>query len=146
MHDLIYIAGPFFKPEQKAVIQQIETFLDNKEMKYFSPREYGVLLDGKMTSERIKRIFAMNVRMIEACNTMIAVTDDFDPGTMFEMGAFHTQQVTFGYEDTMLVTYSPKEYGANVMIAEAAFTHARSMQELEHALNGHEIDQLEAVE
>jgi len=147
MHSLVYIAGPFFTFEQKDAIEDIEDLLDARDIKFFSPREYGIITsDTNMSKERTQRIFDMNIRMIEACDTMIAVTDNFDPGTMFEIGAFHSQQESYGYEETCLITYSPKQYGSNVMIAQAAFTHARSIEELGLALHGHQIDELEAIE
>ena len=140
---LIYIAGPFFSSDQQDVIASIENLLDKREENYFSPREYGVIVDDPMTPHRIQRIFDMNVRMIRESNILVAVTDDFDPGTMFEMGMFHNR---WGRFSNAIITYSAKGYGANVMIAQASFTHCRNMDELEHALNGHIVEDLEVTE
>lgn len=142
---LIYIGGPFFTPEQQDVIASIEGLLDERDEKYFSPREYGVIVDDPMTPQRIQRIFDMNVRMIRECNILLAITDDFDPGTMFEMGMFYAWPGFCG-RGSNIITYSPKAYGANVMIAQASFTHSRNMEELEHALNGHIVEDLEVTE
>lgn len=153
MSELTYIAGPFFTAEQKEIVQTIEDLLDHRGDSYFSPREYGVIVDEDtpMNPARTKRIFDMNVRMIRESTTLVAITDNFDPGTMFEMGMFYMKPKApigtkrYGKE-TPIITYSPMGYGANVMIAHATWTHCRAMTELEHALNGHQIDPMEAIE
>lgn len=143
---LIYIAGPFFNDAQRKAIDDIETLLNRRQEKFFSPREYGVIVDGPMGKDRIERIFDMNVRMIRECNILLAITDDFDPGTMMEIGMFYSKFHWQRSKKPPIITYSPNGYGANVMIANAIFTHTRSYEELDHALNGHEVDQLEAAE
>lgn len=147
----VYIAGPFFKPEQKDIIEEIENLLDAEGHFFFSPREFGVITDGLMTTERTKRIFDMNIRMVKACDMMIAVTDDFDPGTMFELGAFYMKpKVSFGnpgYGDIeKIITYSPAGWGSNVMIAHATFTHTMNVGELELAIRGHKVNEPEATQ
>ena len=143
-HRLYYIAAPFFNDDQRRVVEQIEALLDTREERYFSPREYGVITGGeKMTPQRIERIFDMNVRMVREATHMIAVTDDFDAGVMFEMGLFHSQH-WFG-SGVGIVTYSNRGYGANVMIAKATFTHCQTIPELHEALNGHPVEDVEAV-
>ena len=148
---ITYIAGPFFKPEQKDVISEIENLLEDNGMGYFSPREYGVIVDQPMTQARTKRIFDMNIRMVQECNTMIAVTDDFDPGTLFEIGAFYMKPMarigTEGYGVRQkIITYSPAGYGANVMIARATHTHAATIDQLQLAIRGHLITDVEVTE
>jgi nucleoside 2-deoxyribosyltransferase len=135
-----YIAAPFFTKEQLYIVEQIEAELDAKEEPYFSPREYGVISGDKgiMTPHRIERIFDMNIRMMNNSFRMVAVTDDFDPGVMVEIGYFYSMC-------DHLITFSPAGYGANVMIAKVARTHARSWEELELALGGHDIDQEQEV-
>lgn len=135
-----YIAAPFFKQEQVVIVKDIELLLDMQDEPYFSPREYGIISDGKMDNRRIQRIFDMNIRMMNNAFRMVAVTDDFDSGVMVEIGYF------FGLGQHKIITYSPKGYGSNVMIAKAAWTHCRSLDELELALGGHPIDQDEVIE
>lgn len=147
----VYIAGPFFSSEQKDVIEEIEYLLDDEGIKHFSPREYGVILDGPMKPHRTSRIFDMNVRMVNECDMMIAVTDDFDPGTMFEMGMFYMKpKAPFGSSNygelQKIITYSPAGYGANVMIARATFTHTMRIDQLQLAVRGHKVQEEEVTE
>lgn len=131
MTTLIYIAAPLFNSENLDLIKGIERLIDGRSgEEFFSPREYGVIKDEKMTPSRMKRIFDMNIRMIEECDKMIAVTDDYDPGTIFEMG------LASGYEGIDIITYSAKNYGANVMLKHAIKFHCVTMDELNQALNG----------
>ncbi len=37
----LYIAGPFFTPEQLEIVEQIEIMCDHYGIKYFSPRQEG---------------------------------------------------------------------------------------------------------
>jgi nucleoside 2-deoxyribosyltransferase len=136
---LTYIAAPFFTEVQKEIVGQIEDLLDEKEEPYFSPREYGIIVDDPMNPYRIARIFNMNIRMMIHAFRMVAVTDDFDSGVMFEIGYFYSIS-------DHIITYSPQGYGANVMIAKATRTHCRNIDELELALGGHIIDALEVTE
>ena len=137
--DRIYIAGPLFKPAHIEVIKNIEQLLDSLSCPYFSPREFGVIADEKMTPERMRRIYDMNIDMVAQCDTMIAIIDDRDTGTVFEIG----------YASAMsknIITYSSQGYGVNVMLAHAVFTHTQNLEELQQALNGHKIEELEIVE
>ena len=81
----------------------------------------------------------MNIDMVAQCDTMIAIIDDRDTGTVFEIG----------YASAMsknIITYSSQGYGVNVMLAHAVFTHTQNLEELQQALNGHKIEELEIVE
>lgn len=136
---MYYIAGPFFNDEQKAVIKGIENLLDVMEIKYFSPREYGVITDESMTYERMERIYEMNIHMVDTCKVMIAVLDDRDSGTIFEIGyaaANHNR----------IITYSTQGHGINVMLKHAVKYHCNGPDELEAAINGHGENELEISE
>ena len=139
MSDLVYIAAPLFSEKQRDLIKEIELQLDLRDQEFFSPREYGNISGEKMTAKRMKRIFDMNIRMLDECDTLVAVTDNFDPGTVFEIGVAYTL-------DKRIITYSDEGYGANVMIKYATFTHCNSMEHLILALDGHEIEPLTVTE
>lgn len=133
-----YIAAPFFTEEQKIQVEYVEHLLDVQEEPFFSPREFGVITEGGMNDQQFKRIFDMNIRMMNNAFRMVAITDDFDPGVMFEIGYAYSIGVK-------VITYSPKGYGSNVMIAKAAWTHCKHADELELALGGHKIEEDEVT-
>lgn len=82
---LVYIAGPFFNPEQVAVIEAIKALLSTfKRMcTFYSPKDDSLYVPGKTDPQAS---FDMNVRKIYESSLVIAVTDGKDPGTLFESG------------------------------------------------------------
>jgi len=122
---MIYIASPFFNQEQLDFVKAIESALNRKRIDYFSPRSTGVLLD--MTEEekqkRKKEIYNDNVKNIDMCTLMIAVIDDKDVGTMWEMG-YATAK------GKPIISISNKNYGLNVMLAESVRAHVLDIPQM----------------
>lgn len=128
----VYLAGPFFNPQQVAIIEKIEVLLSKfKGLEVYSPRKDGVLID-MSPEERAKAkrgIFEKNVKEIYACNLMVSVVDGRDAGTIWEHGfAFCMKHI--GY-DNLIVTYTDENFGLNVMIQESVDAHAKGMENLE---------------
>lgn len=89
MKKQIYLASPFFKPEQLERILLIEdTILRTDGLTFYSPRLEGVLQE--MTPEDRKanatKIFDTNVRRIIHSEGLLAVLDEPDTGTHWECG------------------------------------------------------------
>jgi nucleoside 2-deoxyribosyltransferase len=128
----IYIAAPFFNPEQLATVEAVERLLDGKEAyQYFSPRSEGILQE--MTeAERIasmQRIFNSNVKEMTDCNFMIAILDQGDTGTTWELG--------FAYaagKDIIGFTSNPGKQ-LNVMLKKCLDTHAIGLTALSSELD-----------
>lgn len=116
----IYIAGPFFNEEQKRAVGSVEEILISLDKRFYSPSLHGRGVITDMTpSERLlaaNGIFKDNIREMDNCDLVIAITDDYDPGTMFEIGYFFCQKKP-------IITYSPNGYASNVMIAKSAIAH-----------------------
>lgn len=114
----VYIAGPFFNDKQKDLIKRIENELDKYGIKYFSPRSEGVLID--MTPEekekQMSKIYNSNINHMIDCKCMLAIIDDWDTGTVFEMGYAKCL-------NKPIFTLSDNDYGLNVMIRQAIKSH-----------------------
>jgi nucleoside 2-deoxyribosyltransferase len=127
---MIYIAGPFFNPKQLLMIEAIEKCLGDHGLKYYSPRSDGVLID--LTEEQRqnmkKAIYNKNVEMIEKSSKMIAVIDDRDVGTIWEMGYARACNIP-------TVTISNEAYGLNVMLAESVQAHVLNLNDAIKALS-----------
>ena len=122
---MIYIAGPFFNPTQLAVIESIEDACGMHNIEFMSPRlEGGVLKD--MTPEERKQaaddVFDMNVKGVKDCDAVIAVIDDYDAGTMIEIGMAYA----FGKR---IITVTNNNYGLNVMLAKPVEAHTDNAQD-----------------
>jgi len=131
----VYIAAPFFNDRQKGVVAGIELALFNAlssaSMTFYSPRSEGILKDmnSKERAERMKYIFDKNIEMLNWCNYVVAFIDDYDTGTVFEMGyAFSAGK--------KIVTYTDNYYGINVMLNECIVGHCTSIDNIVPALLG----------
>ena len=129
---MIYIAGPFFNKRQMNFIQQIERAFDTYGISYISPRKAGVLKD--MTPEdkaaKMRKIYDDNVRDVYNADCIVAVIDDHDTGTMFEVG----YATAFGKR---ILTITNHDYKLNVMLRFATQGHFNSIDQLINCLNGH---------
>ena len=154
---MYYIAGPIFNEGQKNVIKCIEDILDNRMQEYFSPREFGVIADEPMSPQRMERIFNMNIRMLDECDNMIAVLDDRDAGTIFEIGHFAAGLDPDydmmrkginrpGIDRPGIITFSNQGHGINVMLKHAVKFHCNGYTELEAAIDGVGNNSLEISE
>jgi len=116
--NFIYIAGPFFNNKQKGLIKRIEKELDKYGIKYFSPRSEGVLIDmtPEEKEEQMVKIFDSNIFHLENCKGVIAVIDDWDTGTVFEIGYANAIEKP-------IFTLSDNDYGLNVMVRQAVRCH-----------------------
>jgi hypothetical protein len=90
----IYIAGPFFNPEQIQVIEDIKAVLDAQKLSYFSPKDECLYEPGKTTPEEVLDV---NLEALERTDLTICVTDGKDPGTMFEAGWCYAKYVPIIY-------------------------------------------------
>lgn len=105
-----YLAGPFFNETQHELITFIEGLASPKQP-IFSPMSDGFVLKPDASIEERNEIFTSNVEAIQTAGFMLAVIDDFDPGTIWEMG--------YAYADELpILAYSDVPgRGLNVMLA-----------------------------
>jgi len=82
-HPYVYIAGPFFNPEQIAIVEEIKSILERQSFKYFSPKDECLYEPGKTTPEQVLNI---NLEALDRSDLTVCITDGKDPGTMFEAG------------------------------------------------------------
>lgn len=72
-------------------------------------------------------VFLDNVTYAETCRLMLAHTDDFDPGTMWEMGAAYAYGVP-------VISSTILGYGTNLMLVHSVVAHCKGLGEIEEAL------------
>jgi nucleoside 2-deoxyribosyltransferase len=146
----VYIASPFFNPIQLERVKWIEETLDELGINFFSPRSFGTLQGMTIEEKRIssKKIYNSNVDNIKDCNVFLAVLDDKDTGTIFELGyaAAYTEYATSenAWQDAItIVSMSFEGKGLNVMLRECVDTHISSKDKFRSILwkirNGQEL-------
>jgi nucleoside 2-deoxyribosyltransferase len=133
---IIYLAAPFFKPVQLATVFELENVIEAAGFSIISPRRSGVILkdlEPEQRREMAPIIYHKNREDIERCDIVIAVIDDFDPGTVWEMGYAAAKY-------KQIFTYTAKDYGLNVMLAGCSSGHARGVNEMQAILNDLKIN------
>lgn len=88
MQRRIYIAAPFFNDAQLHQVQLVEKMLIELHAPFHSPRSTGVLIEmAQAERERAApKIFNSNVEEMCACTAIVALLDDKDTGTTWELG------------------------------------------------------------
>lgn len=109
-----YIAAPFFNEEQLERVKFIEDTLKENNVDFFSPRLDTYVKPNSDNTERTKA-FEDNLKAIQTCTFMIAVTDGKDVGTMFECGFAYAMRTPILY---FAETLGDKPF--NLMLAQSA--------------------------
>lgn len=119
----IYLASPFFNPEQLERVEAVEKILDEKEQMVFSPRkaQYGELEFG--TPEWRTAVYRNNVLHIEGADLVVAIYDEEDSGTMWEIG----YAVGLGIP---VIVFKETEQPVNLMISDSLHAFVGSREEL----------------
>jgi len=123
---IIYLAAPFFNPEQVATVFAVESAIEIQGHELLSPRRRGPILKDLSPEDRrlaAKKVFQTNCDDIDACQGVVAVIDDRDPGTIWEMG--------YAYRASKKIySFTMHDYGVNVMLQGCIQGHARGVAEL----------------
>ncbi len=129
----IYLAGPFFSPEQIARIEKVEAALRQNPTvdSFFSPRQSD---ENDTPSAEVgspawaKQIFAKDVAEIDQADALVVVADyvhaNVDSGTAFEVG--------YGYHahKPLIILQELADEPLNLMIGQAAHYYTQSIASL----------------
>lgn len=126
---MIYTAGPFFNPEQIQVQSRIEELCRKNSINFFSPR-LECFCPPDATNEQRSETFRKNRDSIIAADMILARIDDYDPGTMWELGYAHA----FGVPSFAYTTFPDR--GLNLMLAESGLKIVRGWTAIERFLAG----------
>lgn len=125
----IYLAGGFFDPEQIEVAEHIEQICRDRNLPFFSPR-LECFCPPDATPEQRRKTFQMNIENIESAAFVFARIDDFDSGTMWELGyAFRSRIKCYAY--TVF-----EDRGLNLMLAESGMKLVQGWERIEKFLSG----------
>lgn len=126
----VYIAGGFFNEEQLKAVSDIEERLKKESISFFSPRLEGGILKNMSPREKarsISNVYRSNIDAIEEAGVVLAIIDDFDTGTVFEMGYAVAKGVP-------VISISNKNYGLNVMLSESVQAHVTNHDDMIKAI------------
>lgn len=136
---LIYLAGPFFNPEELARMQKLETLCTQYRHLPLSPRDFFVLKPDASMGDR-RAVFHKNCQWIEKADIILACTDKRDVGTLWEMGYARGK-------DKCVVAFSEEPADrVNVMLAQGCTGWIRGWASLEGFLEGRMLGHAEVEE
>ncbi|SHJ56977.1 Sugar or nucleoside kinase, ribokinase family [Clostridium amylolyticum] len=81
-----YLAGPFFSEQELYWVNYVKQMLELRKIKVLSPFHSNGIVKLDSTYEERKRVFNLDIELLEKANIVIALIDHNDPGTYFEMG------------------------------------------------------------
>ena len=144
----VYLAGPFFNPTQITTIRKLESELEMLGLKVYSPSRDGKKLDMSTDGPELRTaVFRDNVDNLTECDIVVAVIDDRDTGTMWEMGCRYGRWMdkyansknkledAARFDCPIIVTYTDHDYGVNLMLLESIAAHCKGVDELRVYLN-----------
>lgn len=114
----LYLAGPFFTAHQKEVASTVGAVFAS--IRVFDPRKHPQLDTGATPQE----VYNNNVEALDTCDLILACIDDFDPGTIWEMGYGHAM-------GTPIIAYSlVPGRGLNLMLRESVIGFLSGLEQL----------------
>lgn len=125
----VYLASPFFRPEQIERVEFIENILEDCGYTVFSPRKEFVVKPNASSEDR-KKGFAGNCEAIDKADFILAVTDGKDMGTIWEAGyAFAKHKPILYFAETL------GNNDFNLMLAESGLLGVcKSRKDLERVI------------
>ena len=121
----VYIASPWFTPEQDERLQFVKSVFDKQGVEYFSPKDVFVC-PPEADRETRESTFEGNIAAIDDAEYVFAITDGKDMGTIWEAGYAYGVGVPVIYYCETLSEGSP----FNLMLAQSAYNIITSRDEL----------------
>lgn len=85
----VYLASGWFNQKQKEAMDKVRSIiLSFDSIKLYSPFYDGKVLNSSTDSYELRKwVYDDNVRHVITSDLIIAIIDDFEPGTVFEIGS-----------------------------------------------------------
>jgi len=131
MRNRFYLASGWFTPDQLKSMNDVHDLLTRIGVNHYAPYWDGIRLDATAQEPERGKAFRMDLGELHYCKYMIAVIDDFDPGTIWEMGQFFPKPV--------IAYTSVPQRGLNLMLAESVVAFANSIKNLETLVSNIEL-------
>lgn len=129
----VYLAAGWFTQSQMATMTKLYNFLKDCGFVVLSPYYNGIVVNKENDSPEI-RDSAYNWNLDSICDSdlVIAVIDDYDPGTMFEIGyATKSGEVDELNGLPNIISYSDVEgRGLNLMLQKSSYAFANGIDQL----------------
>jgi len=126
---MIYLASPFFNPQQDQVVEDLKRSMGRFSLEYYSPKDQFRVNFKTDPPEKLEQCFQANIKAIREADLILAVIDDFDPGTVWEMG------YAFANKKPILAFSAVPGRGLNLMLSQSCVGFCNGVAELEVILD-----------
>jgi nucleoside 2-deoxyribosyltransferase len=89
----VYIAGPFFTKGEIMLGEEVYTALHDAGFSVYSPCREDVIHGHESSAKERMDCFKTNLRGIDGADNVVALLDDEDPTTMWEIGYAYSKGV-----------------------------------------------------
>lgn len=126
----IYVASPFFSPEQVDRVKRVEAALEaNPTVKdFYSPRLHQDAANEQFTKPWATEIFHRDMDQIAAAEVIVTVIDfeakNVDSGTAYELGVATMS-------NKPIIAIQEKDEAVNLMITESMHWYTKNVADLE---------------
>lgn len=134
----LYLAGPFFNPEQVKTVDTIKEIFTDHGWEVYSPKDIFIVPPNADEATR-QATFRGNIDHMDKADAIIAITDGKDVGTIWEAGYAYGKRKPIIY---FCQTLSP-DAPFNLMLAQSGISVVRSYKELSDLL--FQIHESEAI-
>lgn len=140
----IYLASPFFTFRERVTVCYLEYILDYLGYRVYSPSRDGEVLNTKTDSIELRqKVFSDNVVGVRDSELVLAVVDNKDAGTFFEIGTKYAYEHSTWSDNKVkranIITYSDEDYGVNLMILNSSKGHYTTILDLIAGLSNWKI-------
>ncbi|MCY9806692.1 nucleoside 2-deoxyribosyltransferase [Lentilactobacillus senioris] len=124
----IYIASPFFSPEQVDRVQRVEEALKQNPTvtDFYSPRLHQDAQAEQFSKEWAAEIYQRDMDQIKAADVLVTVLDfeaqNIDSGTAYELGVATMR-------NKPILALQEKEEGVNLMVTESLHWYTKNAQD-----------------
>ena len=139
-----YLASPWFNSQQMKVMNKVrDIILKYEDIKLFAPYYDGIVLDKNNDSPEMRqKVFDIDIGTIAYSDLVVTIIDDFDPGSIFEMGAagiicwMQDKEMIRVKNIPRIIAYSDVSgRGLNVMLQQSVWGFANGETELKNQLD-----------
>jgi len=127
------LIGPFFTcfshgMDQREFMHALAAALERDGHEVWSAAVHGEPIEPHAPLAVQKQVFERDLRMIEKCEAVVAVLDDFDAGTVFEMG------YAYALKKPIITCFWVMPERLNLMIAQSATTFCEGIEQTVEAV------------
>jgi nucleoside 2-deoxyribosyltransferase len=119
----VYLAAPFFSDKQIERVEMMEKVLRSEGFDVFSPRENQLKGLEFGSKEWRDAVFANDITNIHKADLVVAIYDEEDAGTMFELGFAYANRIP-------CIVFNESEKVMNLMITDSLHAYLGSRNEL----------------